>query len=162
MPTNTATLTLAKIGNFVGLKVKELLALISVKANQADVDALPRFREARSEAEMLALQDLRPGDFCLRLDTKGGWRLRELPSTVILNWYQVFTGGSVNMSRSIQFSSNIAPIIQHDVPLPIVSVLVIDTLGRLNYVDYTLINEMSIRINFTEAVAGTCNITFQS
>ena len=59
MTTTTGQNTLAKIGNFVGQRVRELLNLISTKADRVELEKLPRFFEASSSSEMLTLDGVR-------------------------------------------------------------------------------------------------------
>ena len=59
MTTTTGQNTLAKIGNFIGLRVRELLNLISTKADRVELEKLPHFFEASSSSEMLTLDGVR-------------------------------------------------------------------------------------------------------
>ena len=164
MTTTSSTqqqLTLNKIGNFVGTKVRELLDLISGKADRAEVDALPRFREAASASEMLTLDGVRVGDFCLRLDSGSGYRLTAFPANSLANWRPVFSA-STTITRSVPFAAAVAPVITHEMNRVPSSVAVIDSNGRLNVVDWKPVDMDSIQLYFTESVSGVCNLTFAS
>ena len=100
---STEQLILNKIGNFVGLKIREVLDLLSFKADRAEVEALPRFHEAATRSEMLYLTGVRVNDFCLRGDNKAGYRLRALPASNIDNWEQVFASAAASVVKSVQF-----------------------------------------------------------
>lgn len=157
---STRQLTLNKIGNFVGLKIRELLDLLSRKADRAEVEALPRFREASSQGEMLNLDGIRVNDFCLRLDSKSGYRLGALPASDIANWYQVFAAANSSVTKSVLFAPGVAPIITHDMGRVPSLITVLDSDGRVNIVDWKAIDLDHIQLYFTETIGGTCNMTF--
>lgn len=157
---STQQLTLNKIGNFVGLKIREILDLLSGKADRAEVEALPKFREASSQGEMLSLDGIRVGDFCLRLDTKSGFRLSSFPASNLANWYQVFAAANSSVTKSVPFAPAVAPIITHDMGRVPSLITVLDADGRVNIVDWKPVDLDHIQLFFTETVGGTCNMTF--
>jgi hypothetical protein len=157
---STQQLTLNKIGNFVGLKIREILDLLSGKADRAEVEALPRFREASSQGEMLNLDGIRVNDFCLRLDNKSGYRLGALPASDIANWYQVFAAANSSVTKSVPFAPGVAPIITHDMGRVPSLITVLDADGRVNIADWKAVDLDHIQLFFTETVSGTCNMTF--
>ena len=161
MTTNsTQQLTLNKIGNFFGLKVREILDLLSGKASRQEVEALPRFREAANSSEMLNLDAIRIGDFCLRLDNKAGYRLRALPASDPANWHQVFAAANASVTKSEVFAPGVAPIITHNMGKIPSTITVVDSDGRVNVADWRAIDLDRIQLLFTETVGGTCNMTF--
>jgi hypothetical protein len=159
--TGSASPTLRKIGNFFGLKVREILELVSTKANQSDLDAIPRFFEAGNTNEMISLNNVRIGDFCLRSDSKTGYRLAALPSTDISKWVQVFAAANASISKSVPFDSSIAPIIVHSMNLIPNQVNIVDSTGRINIAAWQPIDTNSIQLFFSESVSGVCSMTFQ-
>ena len=162
MTTNTPQqqLTLNKIGNFVGLKIREVLDLLSGKADRAEVEALPRFREAANSSEMLNLDGIRINDFCLRLDNKAGYRLRALPASDPANWHQVFAAANASVTKSEVFAPGVAPIITHNMGKIPSTITVVDSDGRVNVADWRAVDLDRIQLFFTETVGGTCNMTF--
>ena len=160
--TGTASLTLQKIGNFVGLKLKEILDIVGLKANQTDLDAIPRFFEADSVSEMISLDNVRIGDFCLRSDTKTGFRLAALPSSDVSKWVLVFAPTNASISKTIQFPDSIAPIIYHGMNSIPTQVSITDSAGRVNIAAWQPVDQDHIQLFFSETVSGSCNMTFQS
>ena len=158
----SSNLTLNKIGNFVGLRFRELLDLISGKADRVEVEALPRFREAANSSEMLNLSGVRIGDFCLRLDNRAGYRLRAFPASSAANWMQVFASVNASITKTEAFASAVAPIITHNMnQIPSV-VSVVDGDGRVNVADWRAVDTNQIQIFFTEMVGGVCHLTFNA
>ena len=159
--TGTASLTLQKIGNFVGLKVRELLDLMSTKADRSDLDAIPRFFEAESVSDMITLDNVRIGDFCLRNDDKAGYRLRAFPSSDKTNWLQVFAAANANITKSVSFIEALSPIIQHDMNSIPSQVTVTGNDGLPNIAAWKPVDRDSIQIFFSELTGGVCSMTFQ-
>ena len=157
---STKQLTLNKIGNFVGLKIREVLDLLSFKADRAEVEALPRFHEAATRSEMLYLTGVRVNDFCLRGDNKAGYRLRALPASNIDNWEQVFASAAASVVESVQFQEAVVPVITHDMGRLPTTITVLDSSGRVDIVDWKPVDLNRIQLFFTEMVSGTCSMTF--
>lgn len=157
---STQQLTLNKIGNFVGLKIREVLDLLSRKADREEVEALPRFREAANRSEMLYLSGVRVGDFCLVADTRSGFRLRALPASNAENWDQVFASAGASVVKSVPFQDAVSPVIVHDMGRIPTTITVLDASGRVNVVDWKPLDLNRIQLFFTEMVGGTCSLTF--
>lgn len=158
--TNQQQLTLNKIGNFVGLKIREILDLLSGKAERADVEALPRFREAANSSEMLSLDGIRVNDFCLRLDNRAGYRLKGLPASDPANWVQVFAAANASVTKTEIFAAAVSPVITHNMESVPTAITVMDSDGRVNVVDWRPVDLNRIQLFFTEMVSGTCSMTF--
>ena len=174
----TVQATLLKIGNFVGLKIREImdalslkadkkdlnaaLDLISTKAGRPEVEALPRFFEATSSSSMLNLDGVRTGDFCLRSDAGNGFRLRRLPSSDPASWEQVFASASASVTKTVSFPRTLSPVIYHGMGKLPVSASFSDDSGRVHYTEWELVDYNSIRAKFTEEVGGRCSMTFSS
>ena len=161
MSDTTASLTLRKIGNYVGLKIAEVLALVGTKADRTDLDAIPRFLSAVNESGMLALTNARIGDFCLLSESGIGYRLTALPISTLSNWSVAFMPPTTVISKSVSFAASLSPVIDHyamSIPL---SVLVIDNDGMVHYPGWRALTNNTIQLAFTETVAGKCLMTFQ-
>ena len=161
MTTTTGQNTLAKIGNFMGQRVRELLNLISTKADRAELEKLPRFFEASSSSEMLTLDGVRQGDFCLRLDTQSGFRLRRLPAAYAASWDQVFAAAAASVTKTVSFAADLDPLIKHDMGKIPSLISIVDETGRVQIADWEAVDFNHIRLHFTELTAGKCSMTFQ-
>jgi hypothetical protein len=162
MSNSSSNLTLNKIGNFVGLRFRELLDLLSGKADRAEVDALPRFREAANSSEMLNLNGIRVGDFCLRMDTRAGFRLRAFPASDVDNWLQVFSAANASVVKTEAFAPSVAPIVLHSMGRIPTMITVVDSDGRVNVADWRAVDMDRIQMFFTEMVGGVVNMTFSA
>lgn len=158
--------SLRSIGNFVGLRLKELSDALLQKADRTEVSALRRWYVADDAAGMTGLSDARAKDLCIRSDTGSVHVLDSLPPSSPGHWRPVLRGGSggyggaVAVPVTLPLSGEIAPVLIHGMGRLPISVWVVDREGRSNYADYTVLDVDSIRLNFTEAIEGTCHMVF--
>jgi hypothetical protein len=160
-PSDATGTTLFRIGNFVGLKIRDIFNRLSLKASQVDLDKLPRFYEAPSEYHMLTISDARSGDFCLRTDMKVGYRLVNYPIGRKENWRKVFGHSDASVVLSYNFPEGVSPIIIHNMEVKPVMVSVIASDNRLIFTSWNSLDNNRIQLNLTEATSGVCSLTFQ-
>jgi hypothetical protein len=157
----TNTLTLTRIGNFVGARVLELRSLIGLKADKTQVDAMPRFFEASDVNHMLALA-ARVGDFCRRADISAGYKLSALPATQLSNWTLYFAPTDATVTKQFPFQLNQNPVISHNRGRVPIAIMIIDSDGQQNLAGWRPLDANRIQIDFTEPVAGVCSLTFDT
>lgn len=160
--------SLRSIGNFVGLRLKELADLMGQKASRTEVEALRRWSIADGEPAMLGLADARVGDLCIRSDNGSALVLEALPPTIPGHWRPVLrggvggAGGSMTVSLTFPLVGEVTPVLTHSMGKLPISVMVLGADGRPHYVDYLSLDADRLQLNFTEAVEGTCSLVFVS
>lgn len=123
-----STQLLAKVGNFVGLRFRELWAAVNQKASQQEL-----------HDSIHALKENVPAD---------GDTLRKL--------YE-----SIQPVSHYYFNESVAPTIAHNSGRIPSAVTIVDSTGRPHFASYSVLDNNTIRINFTEATSGSCSITFR-
>lgn len=157
---NTAELTLRKIGNFIGLRFREIYQALSTKAERQDLEKFSTFFNVANKNELVELIDAKVNDFALVTGLNRGYRLKVLPASDANNWMQVFTGEST-VTRTVSFPEQLSPVIVHDMNQIPSTVDLYDAEDRRVFAHWEIMDRNSIMFYFTETVAGRCVMTFQ-
>lgn len=167
--------TLKQVGNFVGLRVRELLDMINLlelkKADKVEVAKIARWYRTNSLAEMLALEGTaRVNDFCLRLDQQTGYILTALPAADPVNWVVALQGGSgggtggnasASYIMSFPLTNAIQPAIAHGQGKFPVGISIFDETGMPILAGATNLSTNEIRIRLSETFTGVIHLTFK-
>ena len=153
---------LARIGNFVGQKIREVLIIVDTKLNRTEFEAVKRFDYVDREADLATVQTVRINDIRIAKDTNRIFRLKDTPSYDLGNWEAlVATSSDSAILREFQFTEMLNPSFAHNMGRKPKIVYVEDDQGVPMYCGHRHIDNNTIELFLTEAIAGRCCMVFQ-